>query len=123
MARPVRVLLVDDESMFLDAVSALLEQDDRVEVVGTADNVQEALRLADAARPDVALVDLALPGVDGFEMTRLLLASEPAPRVIALSGLSTDEAERAALEAGATLFLFKGGLHHEIADAIVAASL
>jgi DNA-binding NarL/FixJ family response regulator len=123
MAGSIRVLLVDDESMFLAAVRALLEHDARLEVVGATDDPVEALELAATIRPDVVLIDLALPGVDGFEVTRRLLARTPGLKVIAVSGLSDDRAESAAIAAGATRFLFKGGLHDEIADAIVAAAV
>jgi len=116
------VLLVDDEPMFLAAVQALLELDSRVKVVGATDNGAHALELAKAEHPDVALVDLALPEMDGFETTRRLLASEPAMKVIVVSGLSDEEAGAAARAAGATAFLLKGGLHDEFADAILAAS-
>jgi NarL family two-component system response regulator LiaR len=118
----IRVLLVDDETMFLAALRALLEHDARLEVVGDANNATDALELAAAVHPDVVLIDLALPGVDGFETTRRLLEQTPGLKVIAVSGLSDDNAESQALEAGATTFLFKGGLHDEIADAIVAAA-
>ena len=71
----------------------------------------------------MALVDLALPGFDGFETTRQLLAQTPAMKVVVLSGLSDGTEADAAHDAGATGFLFKGGLHDEIADAIVGAHL
>jgi DNA-binding NarL/FixJ family response regulator len=119
----VRVLLVDDEPMFLEAVRALLEADGRVDVIGVAGNCPDAMELALKERPDVALVDLALPGVDGFETTRLLLAQRPAMKVVVLSGLSDGTEAGAAQDAGATGFLFKGGLHEEIADAIVGAHI
>jgi len=119
---PIRVLLVDDEPMFLEALRALLEHDDRIAVVATADSGEEAVELARRRKPDVALVDLAMPGLDGFELTRELLGSEQAPRVVAVSGLSNPlDAERA-LDAGASSFLLKGDLFGEIAEAIVAAS-
>ncbi|MDX6486238.1 MAG: two-component system, NarL family, response regulator LiaR [Gaiellaceae bacterium] len=119
---PVRVLLVDDEPMFLAAVRALLELDDRMVVVGAANNGGDALLVADSESPDVALVDLALPQMDGFETTRRLLEEHPAMKVIAVSGLSDGHAEDAARAAGAISFLLKGGLHAEIADAIFNAS-
>jgi DNA-binding NarL/FixJ family response regulator len=122
MAGSIRVLLVDDESMFLAAVRALLEHDLRLEVVGSAHNAEDALELATQVEPDVVLIDVSLPGVDGFETTRLLLERRPDLKVIVLSGRSDDGAESAALDAGATRFLFKGGLHEEIAEAIVAAA-
>ena len=121
--QPVRVLLVDDEPIFLEALRALLETDVRVNVVAVAENGPDAIDLAAAVQPDVALVDLALPGVDGFETTRLLLAQAPAIKVVVISGLSDGTGASAAHEAGASRFLFKGGLHEEIADAIVDAHL
>jgi DNA-binding NarL/FixJ family response regulator len=118
-AEPIRVLLVDDEPMFIEAVTALLEQDGRVKVVATADNGGDALTLAGSEHPDVALVDLAMPGMDGFEITRRLA---PAVRVIAVSGLAQASAEPAAVAAGAYGFLLKGALYDEIAEAIIAAA-
>jgi NarL family two-component system response regulator LiaR len=122
MTGPIRVLLVDDESIFLHALRALLDHDERVQVVGEAGSAAQALRLAVEVHPDVVLIDLALPGMDGFETTRRLLADTPSLKVIAVSGLSNEEAEDEARAAGATTFLYKGGLHDEIADAIVDAA-
>jgi DNA-binding NarL/FixJ family response regulator len=121
--QPIRVLLVDDEPMFLEALKALLEIDVRVNVVAIAGNGPDAIALAMQEHPDVALVDLALPGVDGFETTRLLRAQAPAVKVVVISGLSDGTEEDAAHAAGATGFLFKGGLYDEIGDAIVDAHL
>jgi DNA-binding NarL/FixJ family response regulator len=122
-ALPVRVLLVDDHPMFVEALRALLDTDDRVHVIATTDNGANAVELAGTEQPDVVLVDLTLPGLDGLATTRLLIASHPGLRVVVLSG-NTGEAEaQAALDAGATCFLLKGGLHEEIADAIVDAHL
>jgi len=114
----VKVLLVDDEPMFLEAVRALLEQDERIDIVGTATGA-DAVELARSRRPDVALVDLTMPGIDGFELTRRLVADEPAPRVVAVSGSADAERARAA---GACEFLLKGGLYDELAETIVAVS-
>jgi DNA-binding NarL/FixJ family response regulator len=118
-AEPIRVLLVDDEPMFIEAVTALLEHDGRVRVVAATDNGDDALALAVQKRPDVALVDLAMPGMDGFEITRRL---SPSVRVIVVSGLTQASAEPAAVEAGAYGFLLRGSLYDEIAEAIVAAA-
>jgi DNA-binding NarL/FixJ family response regulator len=120
MAGRIRVLLVDDESIFLHALRALLEHDERMEVVGAAQNALEALDLAARVHPDVVLIDLTLPGMDGFETTRRLLADSPELKVIAVSG--HDEAEEDARAAGAAAFLYKGGLHDEVAEAIVQAA-
>jgi two-component system response regulator DesR len=119
---PIRVLLVDDEPMFLEALQALLENDSRIAVVAATDNSEQAVALARSRKADVALVDLAMPGLDGFELTRKLVASDAHPRVVAVSGLSEPSDAKRALDAGASGFLLKGGLYGEIADAIVAAS-
>ena len=116
------MLLVDDEPMFLAALEALLATDDRIAVVGTADTAAQALEIAEEEHPDVALVDLAMPGLDGFELTRRLLRGQAAGRVLAISGLTHERDAERALEAGASAFLLKGGLYSEVADAIVAAS-
>jgi len=118
----IRVLLVDDEPMFLAALEALLATDDRIDVVGKADTAVEALEIAEQQHPDVALVDLAMPGLDGFELTRRLLKGRCAGHVLAVSGLTHERDAERAIEAGASAFLLKGGLYNEVADAIVAAS-
>jgi DNA-binding NarL/FixJ family response regulator len=120
---PVRVLLVDDEPMFLEALRALLETDSRVSVVAAAGNGIDAIALALSEHADVALVDLALPGASGFETTRRLIAEAPPIKVVVISGLSDGSEANAARDAGASRFLLKGGLHDEIADAIVDAHL
>jgi DNA-binding NarL/FixJ family response regulator len=120
---PIRVLLVDDEPMFLEALRALLETDSRVDVVASVGNGIDAIALAQSKRADVALVDLALPGTSGFETTRRLIAEESPIKVVVISGLSDGSEANAARDAGASRFLLKGGLHDEIADAIVAAHL
>lgn len=121
IADPIRVLLVDDEPMFMEAVRALLETDQRVEVVASAETGLEALDLAGSEHPDVVLVDLAMPGMDGYALTKALRESAPALRVIVLSGLTQAEVAQAAIAAGAHRFLLKGELHDEIAQAIVDA--
>jgi DNA-binding NarL/FixJ family response regulator len=119
---PIRVLLVDDQEMFVAALRALLEHDERIEIVGAASDGATALALCASATPDVALVDLDLPEMDGYETTRRLVDARPALRVVVVSGMSEDDAPERAVAAGAAGFLFKGGLHEEIVDAIVASA-
>jgi two-component system, NarL family, response regulator DesR len=116
---PIRVLLVDDEPIFLAALGALLARDERLEVVASTERGDDALELAGRVHPDVALVDLAMPGSDGFETTRRLIRDSPNLKVIVVSGVTDGRARDDALAAGARGFLFKGGLHGEIAEAIV----
>jgi two-component system response regulator DesR len=113
---------VDDEPMFLEALRALLDHDERIDVVGTAWTGEDAVELVRTQRPDVALVDLGMPGVDGFELTRQLVSSEQAPRVVAVSGYASPADARRAREAGASEYLLKGGLYDEVAETIVAVS-
>jgi DNA-binding NarL/FixJ family response regulator len=120
--RPINVLIVDDQPIFVDALRALLESEPGLCVIATAEDGEEALRLASTTEVDVALVDLSLPGMDGLETTRRLVDERPSLKVIAVSGRSEDSVERAAREAGATRFLLKGALHDEIASAIVDAA-
>jgi DNA-binding NarL/FixJ family response regulator len=121
-ANPIRVLLVDDEEMFVAALTALLGYEDEIEIVGATNNGAQALELADATAPDVALVDLDLPVMDGFETTRRLVERRPALRVVVISGMSGDGMAARAADAGAAGYLFKGGLHTEIIDAILDRS-
>jgi NarL family two-component system response regulator LiaR len=116
------VLVVDDQPIFAHALRALLEADERIEVVGEADTGAYALELADALQPDVVLVDVLMPGWDGLEITRRLRSEHPRLRVVVVSGVSGGEVARDALEAGAHSFLLKGNLQDEVAAAIVAAA-
>jgi len=122
VAHPIRVLLIDDEPMFLEAVRALLEHDDRVKVVGSSSSGEEGVALARSSGAEVALVDFQLPTMDGVEITRRLLEQDAAIKVIALTGSGDETTPGALRDAGATHYLFKGGLHDEIVDAILDAS-
>src|SRR3954453_14915126 len=108
--------------MFLAALEALLATDGRIDVVGMAGTAVQALEIAEQQHPDVALVDLAMPGLDGFELTRRLLKARCAGHVLPGSGLPPERDAERAIEAGASAFLLKGGLYNEVADAIIAAS-
>jgi DNA-binding NarL/FixJ family response regulator len=103
----VRVLLVDDDARFLEVLRGLLEQDERMEVVGTAASGEEGLRLAPTVRPDVITMDLEMPGMGGVEATRRLKELLPETRVIIVSAFAeADQADRARA-AGASAFVTK----------------
>jgi two-component system NarL family response regulator len=116
---PIRVLVVDDHQLFTHALTTVLAQDGRFEVVGTAATGREALRLAKDARADIVLMDMSMPVLDGPAATRKLLALDHAPRVIALSGHTDGLSRAAALEAGASAFVTK----NEAFDELVATIL
>jgi DNA-binding NarL/FixJ family response regulator len=116
--RPIRVLLVDDQRLMRDGLRALLELQDGLEVVGEAASGAEAVALAAALRPDVALMDVRMPGMDGVEATRALAACAPGTRVLVLTTFDDDEYVFAALEAGAAGYVLKDIPAAELAAAI-----
>jgi DNA-binding NarL/FixJ family response regulator len=116
----MRILIADDEPLFADALAALLEADGRVEVVGRALDGQAAVELARALEPDLVLMDLSMPGVDGFDATEQLTANG-GPRVLVLTG-SDDPADVArARSAGAAGYLTKDRIAETLVEAILAA--
>ena len=118
---PVRVLIVDDHDLFAEALSVLLARDERIEVVGTANDAAAALELVEQKGPDVALVDFRMAGLDGVETSRRMREIRPSTRIILVSGIEERELRERAREAGATAILRKGALHHEVNDAILGA--
>ena len=117
----VSVLLVDDHSVFAQTLAAALGAMDGFTVAGVAQSGAEALLLAEAAQPDVALVDLDLPDFSGVELARRLRADRPDLRVVVLTG-SLDLAYFSdAMEAGASGYLTKQSGLNDVADAITAA--
>jgi DNA-binding NarL/FixJ family response regulator len=117
----IRVLVVDDHQLFTHALTTVLEQDGRFDVVGTAATGREAVKLAKSASADVVLMDMSMPVLDGPAATRRLRALDPAPRVIALSGHTDSLSRTAALDAGADDFVLKSEPFDELVQAILTA--
>ncbi|MBI5443363.1 MAG: response regulator transcription factor [Deltaproteobacteria bacterium] len=113
-----RVLLVDDHRMFLAGLRTLLERQEDVSVVGEAENGQAGVALAAELSPDVVMMDLTMPGLNGVEATRQILARVPAARVIALSAHSDPHLVAATLEAGAAAYLLKSSEPEELVRAV-----
>lgn len=101
-----RVLIADDHTLFRTSLKALLEAHG-YEVIGEASTGAEALRLASSAEPDVVLMDLLMPDIDGFEATRRLTVSHPGMQVIVLTGSNDESHPSKALKAGAAGYLCK----------------
>jgi DNA-binding NarL/FixJ family response regulator len=106
-SQPVRVLIVDDHPIFVQGLTAILAQDERFDVVGTATSGRDAVRLARETPTDVVLMDMSMPVLDGVAATRRLLEAQPTLRIIALSGHTDRLSRKAALEAGAVEFVSK----------------
>ena len=115
-----RVLVVDDQTVVRDGLVLLLGLLPEIEVVGSAANGEEALRLVAEHEPDVVLMDLRMPRVDGVEATRRIKAAHPAVQIVVLTTYSDDESVFAALQAGARGYLTKDAGAEEIARAIEA---
>ncbi|MEV6342441.1 response regulator transcription factor [Actinoplanes sp. NPDC051851] len=104
---PITVLLADDQHLVRAGFRSLLRRGRDIEVVGEASTGDEAVRTARALNPDVILMDIRMPGLDGIEATRRILRADARPRIIMLTTFETDEYVFAALAAGASGFLTK----------------
>jgi DNA-binding NarL/FixJ family response regulator len=118
----IRVLLVDDHRLVRDGLTTLLAAAGDIEVVGTAADGAEVGDVAAQCRPDVVLMDLSMPDVDGVTATRLLLAEQPDVRVVALTSFTADQQVAAALAAGAVGYLLKDSAPEALFDAVRQAS-
>jgi DNA-binding NarL/FixJ family response regulator len=118
----VRVLLVDDQALFREALAVLLSVADGVEVVGEAANGAEALARSAELRPDVVLMDLRMPVLDGIAATRRLRVEQPEVQVLALTTFDDDAEVFAALRAGAVGYLLKDVSSARLVEAVHAAA-
>ena len=116
---PARVLIAVDEPLFVETVQALLAGDERVEVVATATNGHDAVDLAVALDPDVTLVDISMPMLDGIEATSRIRERLPAACVLVLTGSSISADIDRARQAGVTAFLTKDRIGTQLVDAIL----
>ena len=114
----IRVMLVDDHQMVRNGLATFLLVHDDLELVGEASDGEEALRVFEEARPDIVLMDLKMPRMDGVEATRRLLERVPAAHIIALTSFEDETLVQKALEAGASGYLLKDIGADDLADAI-----
>jgi DNA-binding NarL/FixJ family response regulator len=119
---PIRILLADDQSLFREGLRTLLSVQTGFEVVGEAANGEEALRLAATLHPDVVLMDVRMPVLDGVAATRRLHGVMPACRVIVLTTFDDDEYVFEALRAGAIGYLLKDAPSEKLFEAVRAGS-
>ena len=117
----IRVLVVDDEQLVRTGLRMILSSEDDIDVVGEARDGQEAVERATTLRPDVVLMDIRMPGMDGLQATRRIRERTEAPRVVILTTFDLDEHVFEALRAGASGFLLKDTPGDTLVAAIRAA--
>jgi DNA-binding NarL/FixJ family response regulator len=121
---PVRVLIADDHQVVREGLRMILsEERETITIVGEAGDGHEVVRLAERLAPDVVLMDLLMPGLDGIAATQRIRASGSGPRVLILTTYADDERVRDAIRAGATGYLLKDVLRAQLVQAIHAAAL
>jgi len=116
----IRIAIADDHAVFRQGTRSLLEKEDDLEVVGEAGDGEEAVRLIERTKPDVAIVDIAMPKLNGVEVTRRVKLQSPATAVLILTAYDDDEYVFALLEAGAAGYLLKDVDSSEVVGAIRA---
>jgi two-component system, NarL family, response regulator LiaR len=116
--RTIRVLVVDDHAIIRKGIQALLAEIAEIEVVGEARDGEEAMALAKALKPDVILMDLVMPGVDGIQATRRITAAEDGPRILVLTSFAGDDKVFPAIKAGALGYILKDSEPEDLVEAI-----
>jgi DNA-binding NarL/FixJ family response regulator len=119
---PIRVLVVDDHDLFRTGLASLLNSQPDIDVVAQASGGRMGVRLADELRPDVVLMDVRMPDLEGTEATRVIMDHDPEARVVALTVASEDADVAAVVSAGACGFLAKDTRIEEVAVAVRAAA-
>jgi DNA-binding NarL/FixJ family response regulator len=117
--RSIRVLIADDHRLFAQALEAILAADERIEVAGHARDGREAVHLAEELEPDVILMDIAMPAMDGFQATRVIRKNNPGACILMLTGSNSRTDVDRARKAGAAGYVTKDRIAAELIDAIV----
>jgi NarL family two-component system response regulator LiaR len=117
-SKPIRVFVAEDHALVRKGICALLTLEPGIEVVGEAGNGQEAVRGIEGARPDVVLMDLVMPEMDGIEAIRQVMARQPEARILVLTSFATDDKVFPAIKAGAMGYLLKDSEASDVLDAI-----
>jgi NarL family two-component system response regulator LiaR len=115
---PIRVLIVDDHAIVRKGIRALLEQVEHIEVVGEASDGREAVEQAESLRPDVILMDLVMPEVDGIAAIRQITADQPGARILVLTSFAANDKVFPAIKAGALGYLLKDSDPEDLLAAI-----
>ena len=116
----IRVILADDHKILLDTLTLLLESEKDIKVVGSANNGRAVLELVASLQPDVVVMDIGMPGMNGIEATRRLVVDYPRIKVVALSAFAQKQYVLEMLEAGASAYLIKENAGSELVRALRA---
>jgi two-component system nitrate/nitrite response regulator NarL len=119
---PVRVLIADDHRLFAEALEAVLASEARIEVVGRASDGGEAVELARKLQPDLVVLDISMPVMDGFEAAAALEKLQRPPAVLMLTGSNSSEDVDRARRAGAKGYITKDAIAASLVDAILTAA-
>jgi NarL family two-component system response regulator LiaR len=119
LRKPVRVLIVDDHRLFAEALEAILATDGRIEIAGHASTGEEAIDVARGARPDVVLMDIAMPVMDGLNATKQIRKQKPQACILMLTGSNSRTDVDHAREVGAAGYVTKDRIAAELIDAIL----
>ena len=119
---PIRVVVVDDQELVRSGFCVILDAADGITVVGEAGNGEAAVSVVADHHPDVVLMDIRMPGMDGLAATRLITCAEPAPKVVMLTTFDLDDYVYEALRAGASGFLLKDAPRGDLIAAVRAAA-
>ena len=114
----IRILITDDHQLFREGIANLLAASPQIEIVGQAENGQEAIEKARKLKPDIVIMDLSLPIINGVDATRILCKEQPETKVMVLSMHAEKNYIKEALEAGAFGYLFKDCTYDQLIDAI-----
>lgn len=115
---PIRVLIVDDHQIVREGLHTLFAEEADFEVAGSASDGFTAIALAQETHPDVVLIDLVMPGMDGIEAIRHILKDDPRPRILVLTSFAGDDRVLEAIQAGATGYLLKDVLKADLLRAL-----
>lgn len=116
--RQIRVLVADDNERFGSLLSRFVASHHDMQVVGVAGGGREVMSMAESSQPDVVLMDLYMPDMDGFEATRLLASTQPCTKVIAITASRLEESRQRSLDAGAAAFIPKIRVDTDLIEAI-----
>jgi DNA-binding NarL/FixJ family response regulator len=120
--RRLKLLIADDHALMIEAVALAVKDEPDLEVVGSAESGSQVLPLVERTKPDVVLLDLRMPGMDGLTCIKLLQERHPKVRIAVLSGMDSDEAVHAALALGANAFISKNVEPPDLVEAIRQAA-